>query len=95
MASRWKIFESDETQKAISRVPKQVKEKYRFWKVQIEEYGPIAIRMHNLPGFKDHALKGVWEGYRSSRLNKQYRVIYRIDDLHVSVFVRRIGPHDY
>ena len=30
-------------------------------------------------GFSDEALKGAWSGFRSSRLNKQWRLIYQIE----------------
>jgi addiction module RelE/StbE family toxin len=43
----------------------------------------------------DEALKGEWKGYRSSRLNIQYRVIYKIEDDKVLVKVVQITPHDY
>jgi len=90
---RWRILESVYAQKIISRAPLQVRQKYEFWKEQIEDDGPMGIRKWK--GFYDHLLKGVWEGYRSSYLNKQYRVIYRIETENRTVFVERIGPHNY
>ena len=30
------------------------------------------------PGFRDEALSGDWKGHGSSRLSKQYSVIYRV-----------------
>ncbi len=75
------------------RAPLQVRQKYEFWKEQIEDGGPMGIRKWK--GFYDHLLKGEWEGYRSSYLNKQYRVIYRIEAECRTVFVERIGPHNY
>ncbi|MBS0586417.1 MAG: hypothetical protein JSS37_00290 [Proteobacteria bacterium] len=36
-----------------------------------------------------------WSGYRSSRLNRQYRVIYKINNDEVYVLVEQISPHDY
>jgi plasmid maintenance system killer protein len=40
-------------------------------------------------------LKGEWQGHRSSRLNQQYRVIYRIDRDRVFVEVVDVTAHDY
>jgi mRNA-degrading endonuclease YafQ of YafQ-DinJ toxin-antitoxin module len=40
-------------------------------------------------------LRGDWRGYRSSRLNQQYRVIYRIERKRIQVEVVRIDAHDY
>lgn len=45
--------------------------------------------------FADEALTGEWNGYRSSRLNQQYRVIYKINNDEVYVLVEHISPHDY
>jgi addiction module RelE/StbE family toxin len=46
-------------------------------------------------GFKDEALSGNWKGFRSSRLNIQYRVIYKVHKDQVLVEVERVTPHDY
>lgn len=95
MTSSWEIYESGELKRILYLLPRQVRQKYDYWKVQIWEYGPGAVRVHRFPGFKDHALRGKWKGYRSSYLNRQYRVIYRIEDKEMKVKVKRIGPHDY
>ncbi|MGH8556997.1 MAG: type II toxin-antitoxin system mRNA interferase toxin, RelE/StbE family [Methylococcales bacterium] len=46
-------------------------------------------------GFDDEALSGEWKGHRSSRLNDQYRVIYRIEQSQIKVEVVSVTPHDY
>lgn len=38
-----------------------------------------------IPGFRDHALKGEWQGYRAIRLSEAYRDIYIILREHNSV----------
>ncbi len=43
----------------------------------------------------DLVLRGEWEGYRSFRLNIQYRVIYKIEKDLVLVQVVNVTPHDY
>jgi addiction module RelE/StbE family toxin len=48
-----------------------------------------------IAGFRDEALKGKWRGYRSSRLNEQYRVIYTVNKNEIYVMVEEITPHDY
>ena len=45
--------------------------------------------------FNDEALKGEWEGYRSSRLGIKWRVIYFRQDQHLEVYVIEITPHKY
>ena len=90
----WKVLEhKTKATKAIDKAPNHVQEKYDFWKQTIECDGPAGIK--SFKGFRDHALKGEWKGYRSSSLNDQYRVIYEIDKKNVTVFVEQVGPHDY
>ncbi len=90
----WKVIEHrTKATKVIDKAPKQVQRKYSYWKQLIEKDDPYAVR--KLKGFNDHALKGNWEGYRSSYLNDQYRVLYIIKEKEVVVIVDQIGPHDY
>ena len=91
----WKVTIEQSTRKAIDKAPVQVRQKFETWKALIEESSPLAVRVNNSPGFKDHALIGNWVGFRSSYLNKQYRVIYSIDEGNRCITVERIGPHDY
>ena len=95
MESIWRVFENPKAKKAALRAPKQVRVKYEYWKALIEESGPMAVRTHNIPAFRDHTLIGNWKGYRSSYLSMQYRVIYSIDEIDTCVKVERIGPHNY
>ena len=48
-----------------------------------------------ITGFRDEALRGEWKGHRSSRLNIQYRVIYKVEKDLVLVQVVNVSPHDY
>lgn len=52
--------------------------------------GLLAIR-----GFRDEALSGNWKGFRSSRLNEQWRVIYSAEAEVLVVQVVRVTAHDY
>lgn len=90
----WKVIEHRiKATKIIDKAPVQVQRKYTVWKQLVEQDGPYALR--KLPGFNDHALKGKWEGYRSSYLSNQYRVIYYIEEKEVTVIVEQVGPHNY
>lgn len=90
----WSIQEHNtKATKVIDKAPKQVQEKYTYWKQVVKQDGPEALR--KISGFHDEALSGKWEGRRSSRLNNKYRVIYRIEKNIVTVLVEQIGPHDY
>ena len=55
--------------------------------------GPQGLRA--IKGFRDEALSGDWKGYRSSRLNEQWRVIYQVVADALLVQVVRVTPHDY
>ena len=50
-----------------------------------------------VPGFRDHALKGTWQGYRAVRLSDAYRAIYilRSDGSVETVYVEEVNKHDY
>jgi mRNA-degrading endonuclease YafQ of YafQ-DinJ toxin-antitoxin module len=89
----WTILESARVPQDVAKCPPQVKEKYEFWKNVVRNSGPPGLR--EIRGFHDEALAEPWTGYRSSRLNRQYRVIYRVDGTTVHIFVDRVTPHDY
>ena len=41
------------------------------------------------------ALKGEWQGTRSSALSRQWRVIYAVRGDELTVCVLEVNPHDY
>ena len=88
----WTILESKAAQKQIAKLPSRIKEQYEYWK-SVALNGPEALRAS--PGFNDEALKGQWSGYRSSRLNLQYRVIYTVIRNELTIYVVRVSAHDY
>ncbi len=55
--------------------------------------GPNGLKV--IRGFNDEALKGEWKGFRSSRLNQQYRVIYGVERENILIKVVEVTPHDY
>lgn len=89
----WSVLETKQVQKQLAKAPNEICEKYEFWKSVVRTSGPDALRA--FPGMNDEALSGAWAGYRSSRLNKQWRVIYRIERSEATVCVVRVSPHDY
>jgi hypothetical protein len=50
-----------------------------------------------IPGYRDHALKGEWNGYRAIRLSAAYRAIYqeRRAGPICLVYVEEVNKHDY
>ncbi|NND61347.1 MAG: type II toxin-antitoxin system mRNA interferase toxin, RelE/StbE family [Gammaproteobacteria bacterium] len=55
--------------------------------------GPKGLR--RIKGLNDESLRGEWKGHRSSRPNKQYRVIYKVREEEVIVLVVDVTAHDY
>ncbi len=89
----WRIYEHRDIGKTYQKIPREILKKYEIWKEIVFRHGPEKLR--DFPGFRDEKLKGEREGQRSSRLNVQYRVIYKIQRDVVTVFVIEITPHDY
>lgn len=89
----WEIYEHRRVARITARLPEDVLQRYEKWKDIVRISGPEGLRL--IRGFNDEPLRGEWKGYRSSRLNVQYRVIYKIDRENVYVLVEKVTPHDY
>lgn len=77
----------------LSKIPMEILQRYEKWKDIVRLSGPDGLKL--IRGFNDEALKGEWKGFRLSRLNQQYRVIYTIERDNVLVKVVEVTPHDY
>lgn len=89
----WQILEHKRLDKRCRTLPIDVLKRYEKWKDIVSISGPESLG--NIRGFRDEALQGQWKGFRSSRLNLKYRVIYQIEALEVLVKVIDGTPHDY
>lgn len=89
----WRIYEHRRLQRRLPKLPRQVLERYEKWKDVVTISGPAGLR--RIKGFRDEALRGEWEGHRSSKLGRQYRVLYRVVADEVLVLVIDITAHDY
>jgi addiction module RelE/StbE family toxin len=89
----WEILEHKRIDKALAVAPLEVQQRYEKWKDIVRISGPQGLRL--IRGFNDEPLAGKWKGFRSSRLNIQYRVIYKVQRDRVLVEVERVTPHDY
>jgi addiction module RelE/StbE family toxin len=89
----WDIFEHRRVSKQLSTIPTDVLKRYEKWKDIVMISGPQALR--KIKGLHDDALGGEWKGHRSSRLNQQYRVIYKVEKDKVLIQVVNITPQDY
>jgi addiction module RelE/StbE family toxin len=89
----WKIFEHRRVRKQLIALPQDVLKRYEKWKDIVAISGPDGLKQ--IKGFRDESLRGEWKGQRSSRLNIQYCVIYRVEKDQVLVQVVSVTPHDY
>ena len=89
----WGIYEHHSLVRKLPRIPIEVLKRYEKWKDIVAISGPEGLRL--IKGFHDEALTGKWQGHRSSQLNLQYRLIYRIEKKKLYVQVIDINPHDY
>ncbi len=89
----WPIYEHRRTVRQLEALPVEVLKRYEKWKDIVAINGPEGLRQ--IRGFRDEALRGDWQGHRSSRLNLQYRVIYRVEQDRVMVEVVALTPHEH
>ncbi|TFH31503.1 MAG: type II toxin-antitoxin system mRNA interferase toxin, RelE/StbE family [Myxococcales bacterium] len=89
----WRVVEATGVERQLKQAPGHVRDKYEFWRTVAELDGPVGFR--RLAGFRDHALKGEWQGARSCALSRQWRVIYGVRGDELTVLVLEITPHDY
>lgn len=89
----WQIYEHRKVPKQLSKTPTEILQRYEKWKDIVRLSGPNGLKV--IRGFNDEALKGEWKGFRSSRLNQQYRVIYEVEREKILIKVVEVTPHDY
>jgi addiction module RelE/StbE family toxin len=89
----WKVYEHKNALKQLKLLPIDVLKRYEKWKDIVVLSGPSGLKQ--IKGFNDEALRGEWKGYRSSRLNIQYRINYKIENEQLFVKVVKVTPHDY
>ncbi|MFN0199142.1 MAG: type II toxin-antitoxin system YafQ family toxin [Planctomycetaceae bacterium] len=89
----WKIEEHRRIDKQVKAIPQDVLKRYEKWKDIATLTGLPGLRL--IKGFHDEALSGKWQGYRSSRLGIQWRVIYRVAADRSVFQVASITAHDY
>jgi len=89
----WGVYEHRRVAKQLDVLPVEVLKRYEKWKDVAMVSGPLGLRV--IRGFHDEALRGEWQGYRSSRLGLQYRVIYRVMASEAIFQVVSITPHEH
>ncbi len=89
----WRIFEHKGALKGLKSLPIDILKRYEKWKDIVAISGPAGLK--KIKGFNDEALRGEWKGFRSSRLNIQYRIIYKIENEQFFVKVIKVTAHNY
>jgi addiction module RelE/StbE family toxin len=89
----WRIEEHPRIGKQLAATPLEIQKRYEKWLDVASISGPSGLRA--VRGFNDESLSGTWRGYRSSRLNLQYRVIYRVVAAQQLFQVLEVTAHDY
>jgi addiction module RelE/StbE family toxin len=89
----WDIYEHRRVSKQLKSLPTDVLKRYEKWKDIVAISGPQGLL--KIKGLHDESLSGDWKGHRSSRLNQQYRVIYKVEKDKVLIQVVNVTPHDY
>ncbi len=74
----WEIYENKKVTKQLNSLHIEILKRYEKWKDIVTISGPSGLKL--IKGFSDKPLQGEWKGYRSSRLNLQCSVIYKIDN---------------
>jgi mRNA-degrading endonuclease YafQ of YafQ-DinJ toxin-antitoxin module len=89
----WRIEEHRRLDKELAAAPREILKRYEKWKDIARISGPPGLRL--IRGFRDEALRGGWQGHRSSRLGFKYRVIYRAIFEQALFQVIHVTPHEY
>ena len=89
----WDVYEHRRLAKQLDVLPVEVLKRYEKWKDIAIVSGPLGLRL--IKGFHDEELRGKWQGYRSSRLGLQYRVIYKVMAKEAIFQLVSISPHEY
>jgi proteic killer suppression protein len=80
---------------SLSKLPAHILSKVKFWVAEVELHGLRIVRFR--PGYHDEPLKGLRQGQRSVRLNRNYRLIYlesARDKIQIIV-VMEVTNHEY
>ena len=80
-------------QKQLTKVPNFIAEKALAWIAMVEASGIQKASRYS--GTHDEPLQGKRWGQRSIRLNKSYRLIYRVIEDCIHIELLEVHKHDY
>lgn len=86
------VFIADSAAAQTVKYGPQILKKLRHWAETVDQIGITEAR--KIPGLRDHALNGAWNGHHSSWLTVHYRVVYfvRSDG---AVEIAAVNAHNY
>lgn len=87
------VILSGKFKKQITRVPWFIQNKVQSWIKIVESYGIREVAKS--PALHDEPLRGNRFGQRSVRVNKSYRLIYKIIKSSIRIELLEINKHDY
>jgi proteic killer suppression protein len=80
--------------KQLEKLPDHICEAFDAWTEKVIYLGLQEVR--KVPGYHDEALQGERFGQRSVRLNRSYRVIYKIIKNEVLIIcILEVNKHNY
>lgn len=83
-----------EAYKDLRLVPFFIVDKFDTWIQSVHEIGIVEVR--KIPGYHDEPLLGKRKGFRSIRLSRSYRAIYKTSDEFVElIVVCEVNKHVY
>lgn len=87
-----------QAEKDLKKAPQHIQEKFTFWVKSVNEIGLLNTR--KCSGWHDEPLhndKNRGKGFRSIRLNRQWRAIYIVnEDTEISLIeITEVMPHAY
>ena len=93
MQFRTKISVSRIFEKQLVKTPHFIRKKVVLWVYLVETNGIWEVAKS--PGFHDEPLKGERAGQRSVRLNRAYRLIYKVIADRVHIELLEVHKHEY
>lgn len=93
MIVRTRITKSRNFEKQLAEVPDSIEKKVIFWIFLVDGTGLSEVM--KTPGYHDEPLKGDREGQRSVRMNRSYRLIYRLIGDRVHSELLEVHKHAY
>lgn len=84
---------SDRCVKNLKYLPREILEVFHSWQLMTEKCGHH--KMASIKGYRVHNLQGKLKGFKSARLNREYRVIYQLDIIESMevVFIEDVNNH--